>query len=55
MSLIDELQSTVTTIAERAGGSIVGIGRGNRGSGIVIGDGRVFTLSPGVSNFARAS
>ena len=43
MSLIDELQSAVSTVAERAGPSIVGIGRGSRGSGIVIADGTVLT------------
>lgn len=43
MSLIDELQSAVSAVAERAGPSIVGIGRGNRGSGVVIADGKVLT------------
>jgi len=43
MSLIDELQAAVSTVAERAGPSIVGIGRGSRGSGIVIADGTVLT------------
>lgn len=43
MSLIDDLQSAVSTVAERAGPSIVGIGRGHRGSGVVIADGKVLT------------
>ncbi len=43
MSLIDEFQSTVSAVAERAGPSIVGIGRGHRGSGVVIADGKVLT------------
>ena len=43
MSVIEELQSAVATVAERAGSGIVGIGRGNRGSGIVIADGKVLT------------
>lgn len=41
--MLDELQSTVTTLAERAGSAIVGIGRHQRGSGIVIGEGHVLT------------
>jgi S1-C subfamily serine protease len=43
MSVIEELQSAVSTVAERAGPSIVGIGRGNRGSGVVIAEGKVLT------------
>ena len=43
MSAIEELQSAVATIAERVGPSIVGIGRGTRGSGVVIADGTVLT------------
>ena len=43
MSILDDLQSAVSTVAERAGPSIVGIGRGNRGSGVVIADGKVLT------------
>ena len=43
MSAIEELQSAVATIAERVGPSIVGIGRGTRGSGVVIADGKVLT------------
>jgi serine protease Do len=43
MSILEDLQSAVTTVAERAGSGIVGIGRGSRGSGIVIADGKVLT------------
>ena len=43
MSVIEELQTAVTTVAERTGPSIVGIGRGNRGSGIVVAEGKVLT------------
>ena len=43
MSILEDLQSAVTTVAERAGPSIVGIGRGNRGSGVVIAQGKVLT------------
>ena len=43
MSVIEELQTAVGSIAERVGPSIVGIGRGTRGSGVVIGAGKVLT------------
>ena len=43
MSAIEELQTAVSTIAEGVGPSIVGIGRGTRGSGIVIAAGKVLT------------
>ncbi len=43
MTAIEELQSAVTTVAERVGPAIVGIGRGTRGSGVVIADGTVLT------------
>jgi serine protease Do len=43
MSALDELQSTLTSVAEKIGPSIVGIGRHQRGSGIIVGDGRVLT------------
>ena len=43
MSAIEELQTAVTTVADGAGPSIVGIGRGTRGSGVVIADGKVLT------------
>ncbi len=43
MSVIEELQTAVSSIAERVGPSIVGIGRGTRGSGVVIAPGKVLT------------
>jgi serine protease Do len=43
MSVIEELQTAVGGVAEQVGPSIVGIGRGTRGSGIVIGRGKVIT------------
>jgi serine protease Do len=43
MSAITELQDAVATIAEGVGPSIVGIGRGTRGSGVVIAAGKVLT------------
>jgi serine protease Do len=43
MSVIEELQATVASVAERVGPSIVGIGRGTRGSGVVISTGKVLT------------
>jgi serine protease Do len=43
LTLLEELGSTVAALAERAGPSIVGIGRHQRGSGVVIGDGQVLT------------
>ena len=43
MTMIEELQATVSAIAERVSPSIVGIGRGTRGSGVVIASGKVLT------------
>jgi len=43
MSLFDEIQTSISTLADRAGPSIVAIGRHQRGSGVVIGDGQVLT------------
>jgi serine protease Do len=43
MSLFDEIQSSISTLADRVGPSIVAIGRRQRGSGVVIGDGQVLT------------
>ncbi len=43
MSLIEELQTTVSAVAASVGPAIVGIGRGTRGSGIVIATGKVLT------------
>ena len=43
-TFLDELQAAVTGVAERVGPAVVGLGRGwGRGSGVVIGDGRVLT------------
>jgi serine protease Do len=43
-AFLDELQAAVTAVAERAGPSVIGLGRGwARGSGVVIADGRVLT------------
>ena len=39
MTLLDELQSSIATLADRAGPSVVSIGRHQRGSGVVIDDG----------------
>ncbi len=43
MSVIEELQTAVSSVAEKVGPSIVGIGRGTRGSGIVLAKGKVLT------------
>ena len=43
MTAIEELQTAVSSLAERIGPSIVGIGRGTRGSGVVIAAGKVLT------------
>jgi len=43
MSAIEELQSSISAVAERVGPSIVGIGSRQRGSGVVLGDGRILT------------
>ncbi len=43
MSAIEELQTAVSSTAEKVGPSIVGIGRGTRGSGIVFAAGKVLT------------
>jgi serine protease Do len=43
MSAIEELQTAVGSIAERVGPAIVGIGRGTRGSGVVVAPGKVLT------------
>jgi serine protease Do len=43
MTVIEELQTAVATVAQGVGPSIVGIGRGTRGSGVVIADGKVLT------------
>jgi S1-C subfamily serine protease len=43
MSILTELSSAIRSVHESAGAAVVGIGRGIRGSGIVIADGRVLT------------
>ncbi len=43
MTLIDDLQSTLTSLADRVAPSVVGIGSRQRGSGLVVGDGKVLT------------
>ena len=42
--MLDDLATAVRTVAERAGGSVVRVGRGRRGGcGVHVGDGRVLT------------
>jgi serine protease Do len=43
MTVIEELQSAITAVAEGVGPSIVGIGSRQRGSGVVLADGKVLT------------
>ena len=43
MSILDELSSAIRSVHESAGSAVVGIGRGNRGSGVVVADGHVLT------------
>ncbi|HEY3165159.1 MAG TPA: trypsin-like peptidase domain-containing protein [Candidatus Limnocylindrales bacterium] len=43
MSILDDLSSAIRSVHESAGSAVVGIGRGIRGSGVVIADGRVLT------------
>ncbi len=43
MSLIDDLQGAIQAAANRVGPSVVGIGRHQRGSGVVVTDGHVLT------------
>src|ERR1700736_6328642 len=44
MSVLDELQEAVATVAAKAGPSVVGIGGGwGQGSGVVIAEGKVLT------------
>ncbi len=43
MTAIQELQAAITSVAEKAGQSIVGIGSRQRGSGVVIADDKVLT------------
>ena len=43
MTLIDDLQGAIQAAAATAGSSVVGIGRHQRGSGVVVADGHVLT------------
>src|SRR5438045_1319807 len=43
MSILDDLSNAIRSVHESAGPAVVGIGQGNRGSGVVIADGRVLT------------
>jgi serine protease Do len=44
MAVLAELSSSIASVAERVGPSVVGLGRGwGRGSGVVVGDGLVLT------------
>jgi serine protease Do len=43
MPVIDDFQSAITSVADRVGPSIVGIGSRQRGSGVVLADGKVLT------------
>jgi serine protease Do len=43
MSILDDLSSAIRSVHDSAGSAVVGIGRGIRGSGVVIADGRVLT------------
>ena len=44
MAVLEELEQAIRTVAAGAGRSVVGVGaRWGRGSGVVVGDGRVLT------------
>ena len=43
MSVLEELQSAITSVADKAGTAVVGIGSRQRGSGVVVADDRVVT------------
>jgi serine protease Do len=43
MSVIDDLQGAINAVSDKAAQSIVGIGSRQRGSGVVVADGRVLT------------
>jgi serine protease Do len=43
MTALDELQTSITSVADRVGGAVVGIGSRLRGSGVVVADGKVLT------------
>src|SRR4051812_42669759 len=43
MSALEELSNAIRAVSDAAGSGVVGIGRGIRGTGVVIADGRVLT------------
>ncbi|MGH2949793.1 MAG: trypsin-like peptidase domain-containing protein, partial [Solirubrobacteraceae bacterium] len=44
--MLNEIQNTITDLAERIGPSVVGLGRGwGRGSGVVVAPGQVLTVA----------
>src|SRR5688572_28994549 len=43
MSALDDIQAAIGSVATKAGPAVVGIGRRQRGSGIVIANGRILT------------
>ena len=43
MTILDELSSAIRSVHDSAGPAVVGIGQRNRGSGVVVADGRVLT------------
>ena len=43
MSVLEEFQAAVATVAQQVGPSVVGIGQRQRGSGVIVADGRVVT------------
>jgi len=43
MSALEELSSAIRAVSDASGSAVVGIGRGIRGSGVVVADGRVLT------------
>jgi len=43
MSALEDLSSSLRAVHDRAASGVVGVGRGVRGSGVVIGDGRILT------------
>jgi serine protease Do len=43
MTVLEELQAAVASVAQQVGPGVVGIGRRQRGSGVIVADGRVVT------------
>jgi serine protease Do len=43
MSVLEELQAAVASVAQQVGPAVVGIGQRQRGSGVIVADGRVVT------------